>query len=72
MSKPTKNSFEAFRMGWKVGRSEGERTPRQAERILLMARWELLNLQGSVDSFCQGSIDGAGGDRWRLDRMEGR
>lgn len=60
------NVKQVFAMGWEAGRRRGEVTPRQAERLLrgLLCR---IPEAVEVDIFCNGSVDGQVGDRWRLD-----
>lgn len=56
-----------FAMGWEAGNRRGETSARQAARLLrgLLRRWPT---QPEVEVFCNGSVDGASGDRWRLEQ----
>jgi hypothetical protein len=56
----------AFALGFEAGSRRGEATPRQADRLLrgLLRRAPTAD---ELDAFGQGSIDGARGDRFRLE-----
>lgn len=53
----------AFEMGWESGRKHGPASPREAETAL--RPYGLTD----TDAFCNGSDDGASGERFRLDLM---
>lgn len=51
---------QAFQKGYRYGRSRGEATIIEAEKQLGKGA-----LNGEVTAFCQGSVDGEVGDKWR-------
>lgn len=55
-----------FGLGFESGRRRGEVTARQGERLLrgLLRRHATTD---EIDRFCQGSVDGELGDRFRLE-----
>lgn len=55
---------EAFVLGWHVGSLYGETSAREAEKYLPERATTAM-----IDCFCEGSIDGAVGDRFRLDQQ---
>jgi hypothetical protein len=49
----------AFRAGFQWGQDHGEASAREADQASV----------SEDQAFCQGSVDGAAGDRWRLERQ---
>lgn len=55
---------EMFSRGWKYGNDYGEASAAEAIEECEYRGWPTDG--SSIDAFCQGSVDGAKGDCWRL------
>lgn len=63
--RPRTNHFP-FRLGWDYGAAHGPASPREAETELRAALGVPTVAEDAISAFCNGSDDGAAGDRFRL------